>query len=141
MGLCHIVMCSCFRRGDLCPSRSSFVVLCYCSTNFTTSHASWALAIASSFLCFSTNCAIYNFVSSFFHYVADFSASMTKSAGVHHFDGQDSSTVKITSSIVKYGNSCHIFIGSFYALVKAWWKSTLNFATLCRLWVITVACN
>ena len=58
------VSVSCSGEGDFFPS-CSYPVLC-CSANFAVSHVAWALAVASSFLRFSTSCAIRSFVSSFF---------------------------------------------------------------------------
>ncbi len=88
-------------KGDFCPSRSSFVVFYFSFANFIASCATWALATASSFLCFSANCAIHSFASSFFRCTADFSTSTAERAGVLHSGSQDSRTMKMKFSVTR----------------------------------------
>jgi len=118
-------------KGDFYPSCSSSTVFYCSSANFTASHVAWALAVASSFLCFSASYAIRSFISSFVHCAADFFTSTTKPTGACHSGSQDLRTVKMKFAVTKYGNSCHVFVGSFRAPMKTWWKSTLNSAKLC----------
>ena len=93
---CFIFVSS-LSEGDFYPLCSSFVAF-FCSfANFASSCVAWALAIAASFLRFSTNCAICIFTSSFFCYTADFSSSTMEPAGAHHSSGHDPWTAKMTS--------------------------------------------
>lgn len=88
-------------KGDFYPSRSSSTIFCYSSANFVMSCAAWALATASSFLCFSANYATHNFTSYFFWCTTDISASTTELAGARHSGGHDSRTEKMTSSVTR----------------------------------------
>lgn len=133
------IFASVLGKGDFFPSHSSPLVF-FCSASFTASRAAWALAFACSFLHFSTSYAIESFVSSFLCCVVDFSISTAEPARAHHSDGQDSRTMKITSSTAKYSGLCHVFVGSFHTLIKTWWNSSLNSQKLCKL-VYTLSDN
>ena len=104
-------------EGDFWPSCSFFAAFCCSSAAFATSCASCTLAAAPSFLLFSANCAIYSYASFFFLCVVDFSASTVELAGVHHSNGHDSRTVKMTSSVARQGSSFQVFAGSLHALM------------------------
>lgn len=88
-------------EGDFSPPRSSSVAFYYSSAAFTVYRVALALATTTSFQCFSANCDICYFSSSFFLYMAYFSASTMELARVHHFDNHDSRTAKMTTFVAR----------------------------------------
>ena len=114
-------------EGDHAPLSEPYSVpLVYFLVSFLACSA-WAFSTVSFFL-FSTSCAIFSLVSSFFFYAVNFLPPTTKFMVVCHSTGHWLSTTTMALSIVRYNKLYHFCVGSLCALMDTRWKSTLNSA-------------